>query len=148
MHDAAFRALEKVYQDLAADLRALSPTCWGRSVCCKFKTAGHRLYTTPLEYEYLRSKTGFAEPDLELLSQDTCPFLKQGRCGVREHRMLGCRVYFCDPGFQKHQQGVYEKFNDRVKDVMREHGIEYEYFDFLERVRKDLTGYAPQKNSV
>jgi Fe-S-cluster containining protein len=138
MYEAAFRDLEKVYRELAAELRRLEPTCWGRGVCCHFKKAGHRLYTTPLEYEYLRAKTGFAEPDLDLLASGTCPFLKQGRCGVREHRMLGCRAYYCDPAFQKHQTQVYEGFHDRVKDVMREHGIPYEYFDFLERARADL----------
>ncbi len=136
MRGAAFEALEAVYRDLAAELARLGPECWSSGNCCRFEKAGHRLYTTPLELEYLRAKTGFRGADRGKLAEGSCPFLREGRCGVRDHRMLGCRIYYCDPRYAPHMAGVYERFHARVKEVMREHGVPYEYFDYLGRMRE------------
>lgn len=134
MSEAAFADLERLYADLADELRTLGPGCRQRGDCCRFARSGHELWTTPLEFEYLRARTGFAGADPEQARQGVCPFLKNGTCGVRDHRMLGCRIYFCDPGYASRMPDVYEKFHARVKEVLRRHGLAYEYFRFLDRV--------------
>ena len=137
MSEAAWRDLERVYAELDAELVKLGPVCRRSGACCRFARSGHELWTTSLEYEYLRARTGLAKASREQIERGTCPFLEGGRCGVREHRMLGCRVYFCDPRYEPHMAGVYEKFHTRVKDVLRRHGLPYSYFRFLDRVRED-----------
>lgn len=138
MNEAAFRELEAIYRELEVDLRRLSPVCRQSSKCCRFASAGHQLWTTPIEYEYLRARTGFRGADRTLLEQGTCPFLRDGTCGVRDDRMLGCRIYFCDPAYAPHMAALYEKYHARVKEAMRRHGLPYAYFNYLERVTGDL----------
>jgi Fe-S-cluster containining protein len=136
--EAAFGELESVYADLEAELRRLAPICRTSGECCRFVKSGHRLFTTPLELDYLRARAGFAGARAERVAEGVCPFLRDGRCGVRDHRMLGCRVYFCDPRYASDMPRVYEAFHGRVKDVMRRHGIAYAYFDFLSRIGTEL----------
>lgn len=138
MNEAAFADLEGVYEDLDAEIARRGPVCRTSGVCCRFAQSGHRLYTTPLEYEYLRARTGFAGARREQAEAGVCPFLTEGRCGVRQHRMLGCRVYFCDPAYADAMPDVYERFHSRVRDVMRAHGLAYDYFNYLDRIGGEL----------
>jgi len=129
---AAFRELESVYADLADDIKWANPLCVASGNCCNFAEAGHELWTTPLEFEYL-----VRHEDLRRApSKDTCPFLTADKkCGVRNHRMFGCRVYFCDKEyFKNHMTRLHEKYFPRIKQIMRQHGIPYEYFRFMDRI--------------
>ncbi|MBI2931628.1 MAG: YkgJ family cysteine cluster protein [Planctomycetes bacterium] len=139
MNDQAFQALEVLYDALAEELQRLQPVCRMSGACCRFEQAGHRLYVTALELEHLRARTGFAGADWSRVKEGACPFLDRGRCGVRTHRMLGCRVYYCDPAFQPRMSGLYEKYHERVKGIMRAHGLPYEYFDYLDRMRAEAS---------
>lgn len=131
MTEPAFAALERLYADLDAELARRAPACIARGDCCRFATSGHVLYTTPVELDYLLAHAP-APPARE---DGACPYLTTtGRCGVRDHRMLGCRVYFCDPAYTEAMPDVYERFHARVKTLLREQGIPYEYFRFLDRI--------------
>lgn len=122
MSSEAFAELEALYADLERDLAALSPRCELSGRCCKFREYGHRLYATRLEVEYLESRHGARPP-----ADGACPYLTDGRCGAREGRMLGCRVFFCDPGYRDAMGPLYEVYHARVKEIHARHGIEYEY---------------------
>ena len=126
--DAVWSELEAVYADLDRELAELRPLCQRSGRCCKFKEFGHQLWTTALELDYLVEREGLPA---EGASEGVCPYLKDGLCGVRDHRMLGCRIYFCDPGYADAMGPLYEKYHARIKELHRRHGLPYEYGEFL-----------------
>lgn len=126
--DDAFRELEAAYAELERELAALRPRCDLSSRCCRFTEFGHQLWTSTLELDYLRSRSG--EPPAGAAA-GVCPYLKDGRCGAREGRMLGCRIFFCDPGYKEAMGPLYEAYHRRVKEIHVRHGIPYRYGEFL-----------------
>lgn len=129
---AAHRELEAIYAELQAELDALRPLCRRSDRCCRFGEFGHQLWTTPMELDYLIDHEGppTSVPD------SVCPYLRDGLCGVHDHRMLGCRVYFCDPNYSSLMGPVYEKYHARIKELHRRHGIPYRYFEVLGELRR------------
>ena len=124
--------LETIYSDLKRELDELQPGCQLSSRCCKFKEYDHELWTTRLEFEYLVEHEGKPQsaPD------GVCPYLKHGLCGVRDHRMLGCRVFYCDEAYKPVMNSVYEKYHRKMKDLHERAGIPNEYSEFLKLVQQ------------
>jgi Fe-S-cluster containining protein len=120
--------LEGIYTDLERELATLRPLCQKSGRCCRFKDFGHQLWTTRLELDYLVEREGLPASAGE---PGTCPYLRDGLCGVREHRMLGCRIYFCDTGYASAMGPLYEKYHARIKDLHRRHDVPYEYSELL-----------------
>ena len=130
LSEAASRDLEALYADLERELAELRPLCRQSSRCCKFKEFGHQLWTTQLEIDYLVEHEGLPR-DLAPAGEGVCPYLRDGLCGVRDHRMLGCRIYFCDAGYAGAMGPLYEKYHARIKELHRRHDLPYEYGEFL-----------------
>ena len=126
--DEVWGELEGIYADLDVELAALRPLCRRSGRCCKFKEFGHQLWTTQVELDYLIGREGLPAGSP---SGGACPYLKDGLCGVRDHRMLGCRIYFCDSGYESAMGPLYEKYHARIKDLHRRRGLPYEYGEFL-----------------
>jgi hypothetical protein len=127
--EEAFQELETVYADLERELATLRPRCDLSSRCCRFTEFGHQLWTSALELEYLLAH----EPaPVGPAAEGVCPYLKDGRCGARDHRMLGCRIFFCDPGYKDAMGPLYEKHHRAVKAIHVRHGIPYLYGEFLQ----------------
>jgi Fe-S-cluster containining protein len=129
------RELEELYGDLERELSALRPLCRQSGRCCKFKEFGHQLWTTELELDYLIEHQGLP-PRSSSASEGVCPYLKDGLCGVREHRMLGCRIYFCDAGYAGAMGPLYEKYHARIRELHRRHDLPYEYREFLSALER------------
>ena len=125
---ATYRKLEEIYNDLELELGELQPKCQLSSRCCKFKEFGHELRMTRLEYDYLVEHEG--EPQQTV--SGVCPYLENGLCGVREHRMLGCRVFFCDENYKSIMNSIYEKYHRKIKALHVQSGYVFQYSDFLE----------------
>ena len=121
--------LEQIYSDLERELATLRPLCRQSSRCCKFKEFGHQLWTTGVELDYLLEHEG--PPPASSAPGEVCPYLKGGLCGARDHRMLGCRIFFCDPGYAQTMNPLYEKYHARIKDLHRRRGLPYEYAELL-----------------
>ena len=132
----AWSELEGIYADLERELSALRPLCQRSSRCCRFKEYGHQLWTTSAELDYLLDHERL--PAAPAADSGTCPYLKDGLCGVRDHRMLGCRIYFCDPSYASAMAPLYEKYHARIKELHRRHGLPYEYVEFLTAVDRRL----------
>ena len=92
--------------------------------CCRFAEYGQHLWATRLETDYLAAHAGPPPPGPD----GVCPYLRDGRCGVRDHRMLGCRVFFCDATYEPGP--VYEKYHRRIRELHARHGIPYDYREF------------------
>lgn len=117
----ALLELRDCYAQLAVEMNVFQRHCDARGFCCNFKEAGHRLYVTPLEAAMMSSSG--VEPNGEQAEGGTCPYLKGSLCGVREHRALGCRIYFCDTTYEEQRNALYEKFLARVREIEARHGI-------------------------
>ena len=128
----AFRDLESVYAELEADVAALSPLCELSGRCCRFKEYKHQLWTTRLELEYLLAKEGAPPAG----SEGVCPWLKDGKCSVRDNRMLGCRIFFCDKSYESAMGPLYEKHHARIRELHRRHNVSYDYFEFLDGLQR------------
>ena len=50
-------------------------------------------------------------------------------------RMLGCRVYFCDPAYADHMSDIYERYHARVREIHRRRNLPYAYTEFLSEMR-------------
>ena len=132
--DELWKALEGIYADLDGELAVLRPLCQRSGRCCRFKEFGHQLWTTAVELDYLVDREGLPPPHPG--GGAVCPYLKDGLCGVRDHRMLGCRIYFCDAGYAEAMGPLYEKYHARIKDLHRRHGLPYEYGEFLSAIER------------
>lgn len=130
---AALGELRALYQRLDAAVAAAAVRCDLRGLCCDFSRADHVLFATDLEVEYARANGG-AEPPAA--PAESCPYFQGGRCELRSGRPLGCRVYFCDPGYAETMSSLAERFHGEVKALHERHGVAYRYDRFIRRIRE------------
>jgi hypothetical protein len=129
----AYARLAAIYRDLDAEIARLAPRCDARGICCDFDRVDHVLYASKLEVDYVKDH----DPEGRRLrpSGNACPFLEGGRCGARGVRMIGCRTYFCQEGFEPFGAELYERHYARVKAIARDLGLEWRYAPALELLR-------------
>jgi hypothetical protein len=113
-----------LYAEADAAVAAAGPRCDASGRCCRFKEYGHTLFISNLEAEVLLAA---APPYEKPVSGDFCPFQVGNLCTAREPRPLGCRVYFCDPTYQKSGKAITESFLRRLKDLADEHSLPWRY---------------------
>lgn len=126
--------LRRLYDRLAGEIAAKSPTCWLSGKCCHFDSYGHRLYVTGLEIAWLVGQLDPAQRKsldaADLPALDGCPFQVSKMCGVHALRPLGCRVYYCDPTAQDWQSTVYEGYLDDLRLLHDQRGLPYRYMEW------------------
>jgi hypothetical protein len=130
--EEAYRELEAIYADLDQELGRLGPVCGRSGRCCRFREHGHELWTTRLEWEYLVDRAGPPPAGPE----GSCPYLQGGLCGVRDHRMLGCRIYFCDPSYAGAMGPLYERCHRRIRDLHVRAELPYRYSELLSTLER------------
>lgn len=69
-------------------------------------------------------------------SGNRCPLLEGGRCGAREVRMLGCRAFFCQEGWEPIGAELYERHHARVKEIAARFGLGWRYAPALAQLRE------------
>jgi len=131
LFDAARRpevieAIRAFYRQVDRRIAGLPGTCWNRGDCCRFGRFGHRLYVTALEVAYYLVAIQPAS-----LTDDACPHAHDGRCHVRDHRPLGCRVFYCDPAARHWQGPLTEQLLARLRAMHEEFGVAYFYADWM-----------------
>jgi Fe-S-cluster containining protein len=113
-----------IYAEADATVAAAGPKCDASGRCCRFKEYGHTLFISNLEADVLiESSPPYSKP----VSGDFCPFQEGNLCTARDPRPLGCRVYFCDPGYQEKGSAISETFLRRLKDLANEHALPWRY---------------------
>lgn len=127
------RALRAFYAELDDDVAARNPVCTNRGLCCRFSHYGHRLYVTDVELAYFVDgmHDRWQEPD----DSGGCPYQIDGHCTARQHRPLGCRVFFCDPASADWQGPLYETYLARLKEIGQQFAIPYRYREWLSALR-------------
>ena len=128
----AREALRELYVRLDADVAAAAPRCEMSGRCCDFPTSGQRLMASTLETAYARERAGGSVPDAP---SGLCPWHVEGTCRLRDGRPLGCRVYFCDPGYSDLMPRLYETYHRAVRALHERYGVAYRYETFVEAVR-------------
>jgi Fe-S-cluster containining protein len=116
--------IRSIYASADAEVAAAGPRCEASGRCCRFREHGHTLFISQLEADFLlASAPRFQQP----VSSDFCPFQVEGLCVARDPRPLGCRVYFCDPAYQRTGQAISERHLRRLKELADEAGIDWRY---------------------
>ncbi|QEL15912.1 hypothetical protein [Limnoglobus roseus] len=116
--------LRAVYAEVDAAVAAASPRCDASGRCCRFTEYGHTLFLSHFEAEILlEAGLPFAKP----VTRDGCPFQVDNLCTARDHRPIGCRIYFCDPAFQEQQQPLTEAALAKMKNLADEFGTGWRY---------------------
>jgi len=126
------QALESMYSEVDAEVRALGVACWARGDCCDFERCEHKLYASSIEIAYVAEAHGAEFPRDSVL----CPFWLDGKCTERARRPLGCRTYFCDRRFKDALEAIYEKHYRRLRRTALEQGFEWAYEPFVAALRK------------
>lgn len=120
------RAMRNFYEEVDRDIAAQPGTCWNKAACCRFGEFGHRLYVTALEVCYYLS-----EHSPPPVTADVCPHAMNGLCHARDHRPMGCRMFFCDPKAELWQGPLTEKHLARLKEMHTELDVPYFYGDWI-----------------
>ena len=128
-----YSELTILYQRLEEELMQINPGCNECGICCDFSKFDHVLYASSIEVNFITQH--IKVPDFNVLD-NICPFLKNNQCSIRNFRMLGCRVFYCNPHYQGISQDVYEKYHHRIKELSTKYNITWEYKSFLNQLAK------------
>jgi hypothetical protein len=131
--------LGALYRELDQEIANHHPVCELSGRCCRFKDYDHTLFLSTPEAALLLAD---APPPVRPLDEgETCPWQDaRGRCGARQARPLGCRVFFCDPGFTSAGPQIAEVFITKLKRLAERHGWPWNYarlHDHLEQARAE-----------
>lgn len=119
------RVVLEMYREVDAEVAAAGPVCVASGRCCRFKEYGHTLFLSALEAEVLLAEAPPYDP--ATVTPDFCPFQQGNLCTARGPRPLGCRVYYCDPGYQETAQLISEKYLGRLKRLAEQTGAGWRY---------------------
>jgi Fe-S-cluster containining protein len=139
--DTLHSTMAALYREVDAAVAAHSPVCTNRGACCKFGSFGHRLYVTDVELAYFVDglKDHWRPPTAEV----ACPYQVEGLCTARDHRPLGCRIYFCDANAQAWQGPEYERFLTTLKELGARLDVPYRYREWLSALDDAGTAIKP-----
>ncbi len=118
------RKVLELYDEVGRAVAKAGPVCVASGRCCHFKEFDHVLFVTSMEAEILLEKP--PPPDGPSLP-DRCPYQKNKLCTAHDRRPLGCRIYYCDPGYQETAHQISEEFLRKLKALAEEHGEEWRY---------------------
>ena len=104
----------------------LAGACKACGKCCDFDAFDHRLFVTPPELMYLAAHLG--RENIRPMTEGRCPYNRDGKCGVYEHRFAGCRIFCCNGGAD-FQSGLSESVLSRFKSLCVEFHVPYHYTD-------------------
>lgn len=126
--------LMKLYKRLDEELASFQPGCEACGRCCDFPAAGHRLFASSMEVDYLLDNA--APPGDFDFDSGHCPFWKDMKCLAHEFRMLGCRTFHHDGRTRERANAVCEKYLAELKAMTSESGGKWQYGDALDLMRK------------
>ncbi len=123
----------EIYNELEAELASLDPGCNTCGTCCHFDEFNHVLYASTIETKYIQKNVDVPPLDPD---QGTCPFLIDNKCTIREHRALGCWVFFCNPDHKETLQDIYEKYYTMIKNLALKSQTECNYAPMMKLLKK------------
>ena len=125
--------IKEIYKKLEAELASINPGCNACGTCCHFDEFGHVLYSSTIETDHIRKNVDIPAFDP---NKNVCPFLVNYECSIREHRALGCRVFFCNPDHKETLQAIYEKYYTMIKDLANDNEVEWHYAPMMKLLKE------------
>lgn len=138
--DAELAAVQAIYDQLEQLLSERRPRCEMSGRCCNFESEEHQLWASELELAFALHGARGVVPKT---AAGSCPWWREGLCTLREGRPLGCRIYFCDPGWATEMALVYERFHQQLRDVHQACDRPYSYRLFVDAVREAPAAERP-----
>ena len=123
----------EIYNELEAELASLDLGCNTCGTCCHFDEFNHVLHASTIETKYIQENVDVPPLDPD---QGTCPFLIDNKCTIREHRALGCWVFFCNPDHKETLQDIYEKYYTMIKNLALKSQTEWNYAPMMKLLKK------------
>jgi hypothetical protein len=118
--------LAAVYGAVADDVSRAGPVCRLSGRCCRFEEYGHTLFLSAVEFAVLLADA--PAPSRPLDHGASCPWQDfAGRCTAREARPLGCRIYYCDEGYQEQAAVLSERYIAQLKRLTDSHELPWSY---------------------
>lgn len=133
----------KLYDSADAEIRSHRPVCVASGKCCRFAEYGHTLFLSHLEADVLLSGAPTYETPV---NSSFCPFQVENLCTAREHRPLGCRVYYCDPNYAGKAEPITEKYLYELKKLSQEFDLGWNYAP-LHRFLNDRSPDLPSRGA-
>jgi len=133
-------AMRDFYAETDRLIAVHQPQCANRGLCCRFGEFGHRLYVTSLEVAYYLS----GHPVPPVVEDDICPHAYDAACHARDHRPMGCRIFYCDPAAASWQGPLTEERLATLRTLHEKLNVPYIYADwmtFLKALRAHATSY-------
>ena len=139
----------KIYDWLDSNLKPSTNRCSACGKCCNFESFGHKLFVTTPELLYfsknvknLRSTS--TQTPLEArcqrrltatkggppLTGQTCPYLENDKCGARNYRFAGCRIFFCKTDTEL-QTKLSEETVKKFRLLCDKFNFPYRYIDLM-----------------
>jgi len=125
-------AIRDVYRDVDRIVAENQSVCLGGGACCRFDLFDHRLYATVGELAVLLAAD---QRHPERLEQNRCPYQSGPRCLAREHRPLGCRVFFCRERPGASESEAYETAHKRIKELHAAGDGAYAYVELISALK-------------
>ena len=118
-------AIADLYKWIDSKTNGKTP-CNACGNCCNFKQYDHRLFVTAAELTYLQNTLG-PGPIKKMIS-GICPYQKNDKCTIHEHRFAGCRIFSCqsDTDFQS---SLTEETLAKLKTIGSKFDLPYQYMD-------------------
>lgn len=123
----------EIYKKLDIELASINPGCNSCGTCCHFDEFDHVLYASTIETDYIQENVEVPSFDPD---KNVCPFLIVDQCTIREHRTLGCRVFFCNPEYKEKLQDVYNKYYTMIKDLAIKHQVKWHYAPMMKLLKE------------
>lgn len=124
----------EIYKKLETELTSLDPGCNTCGTCCHFDEFDHVLYASTIEIKYIQENVEVPPFDPD---KNVCPFLVNNQCTIREHRALGCRVFFCNPDYKEKSQDIYNKYYAMIKDMAIKNQTEWNYAPMMKLLKQN-----------
>jgi hypothetical protein len=134
--------VRQIYSWLDSNIKPLNNQCIACGKCCRFDSFGHKLFVTTPEllffYRNIKNLKRVLSKIEEPMLTQSCPYLNDDKCSVRNYRFAGCRIFFCksaggcltaaDKDLQnKLSEAVVEKF----KALCDKFDFPYRYVDLM-----------------
>ena len=130
--------VRQIYDWLDENIENLDPQCSACGKCCNFESFGHKLFITTPELLYFFKNV----KQLRKMFGQSCPYLEDGKCTVRDFRFAGCRIFFC-----KADADVQNKLSEiavgKFKSLCDKFNLPYLYTDLITALN---TSYLPLAN--
>ena len=129
-----YSEVERIYNWLDSKIKPLNNQCAACGKCCNFESFGHKLFVTTPELLYFSRNVKNAKP---MLTQ-SCPYLENGKCSVRNYRFAECRIFFCKSARgcltaadKDLQNKLSEQALEKFKSLCNKFNFPYRYIDLM-----------------